>query len=439
MDQITHNNNGQHYRIAIDIAKEGSELFDLTSYFKGRVGDNRFGLQVVWSNMGSLLDTQGQKPFIQGQVGLGSIDDNKMLQMAPDASTVSYTGKPEDCGPNGQVTYYFPEQMFPKEGYFKGFIGLIDDSDGSGKARYSGVNIWFRVLDGVATMGKAAQFYISDLDAAIANSKEELRQALDTQDETVQNWIKKNQQAIQDALAAINDPKTGLWLQYQHLLEIGNQVKELFQNGEFHQKANQYNTIADMQADSMLMAGDTAIVKGSENYNDGKGGVYAIRVKRTEDNPDGVHLIALPNGTMAEMLDSITTPTYLKEHGIYPNAGTHKLGTAHLTLGDDRYPVISARIYQYGAGVPQPEGVDIAGGTASYDVGVRAVRIDPETVDIYLSPEHYRDYFSGYHLDSPEANCGGDSAYLSTGINCLQIQAHGATVDSFDVVHDFEC
>ena len=49
---VTHNNNGHHYRIAIDIAKEGAEVFDLTPYFKGRVGDNNFGLQIVWYYQG---------------------------------------------------------------------------------------------------------------------------------------------------------------------------------------------------------------------------------------------------------------------------------------------------------------------------------------------------------------------------------------------------
>lgn len=46
----------------------------------------------------------------------------------------------------------FPEQMFFKEGIFKGFIGLLDDSDDGGHTHLTGVNIWFRVLGGVAQM-----------------------------------------------------------------------------------------------------------------------------------------------------------------------------------------------------------------------------------------------------------------------------------------------
>lgn len=439
MATITHNNNGNSYRIAMDIAKEGSEVWDLTPYFKGRVGDNLFGLQVVMSNMGQLIDATGMKPYVHGQVGKYSFDDDGKIQMAADAADVTFTGEPGDCGPNGQVTYHFPEQMFPKEGIFYGFIGLMDDSDDGGHAHYTGVDVWFRVLGGVAQMGHSCDVYISELDQAITNFREKIRQVQNDDIDQFNQVLDQYKQKLLDALAAVDDPKNGLMARYSSLETMAKQVLDGIQAGQFHNKENQYDTIAKMKADSTLLDGDSAIVKGAEDYNDGKGAVYAIRSKRTEDQPDGVHLIALDNGTVAERNDSIVSQGYLHDHGIFPNAGTVKLGTAHLKLGDDQYPQFSVRIYQYGAGIPQPEGVDIAGGTASYDVQCRVVRIDPETVDVYLSPEHYTDYFSDYHLDSPEANCGTDSAYLYTGINCMQVQAHGAEMQSFDVVQDFEC
>ena len=439
MATITHNNSGNRYRIAMDIAKEGSEVFDLSQYFKGRVGDNMTGLQIVWSNMGQLMDVQGFKPYIHGEVGNYSFDNNGKLQMASDASDVTYTGNPADCGENGQVTYYFPEQMFPKEGIFKGFIGLVDDSDDNGHAHYTGVDVWFRVLGGVAQMGRACDFYISELDKAITNFRAKITQVQQDDIDQFNQVLSQYKQKLLDGLAAVDDPQKGFMARMASLETMAKQVLDAIQAGQFHEKANQYATIADLKADATLMAGDTAIVKGSEDYNDGKGAVYAIRSKRTEDNPDGIHTIALDNGTVAERNDSVVSTGYLADHGIYPNAGTKKLGTAHLKLGNDLYPVFSVRIYQYGAGIPQPEGVDIAGGTATYDVQCRVVRIDPETVDVYISPEHYKDYFSDYHLDSPEANCGTDSAYLYTGINCLQVQAHGAEMVEFDVTQDFKC
>lgn len=174
--KVTHDNNGHFYRIKMDIAKEGSSLWDLTPYFKGRVGDNRFGLQVVWTYQGRLLDTTGMKPYIEGNVGNYSFDDKKDLQLTPDAATVRYTGNPSDCQSGGRATYYFPEQMFPRDGIFKGYIGLLDDRDDSSQPHISGVTVWFRVLPGIAQMGHACDVYISDLDKALSNFKETLRQ-----------------------------------------------------------------------------------------------------------------------------------------------------------------------------------------------------------------------------------------------------------------------
>ena len=190
--KVTHDNNGRFYRIKMDLAKEGSEIWDLTPYFKGRVGDNRFGLQVVWTYQGRLLDTTGMKPYIEGNVGNYSFDDKKDLQLAPDAATVRYTGSPSDCQSGGGATYYFPEQMFPRDGIFKGYIGLLDDRDDSSQPHISGVTVWFRVLPGIAQMGHACDVYISDLDKALQNFKVKL----DQHDKDYQTQL---QQVIDDA------------------------------------------------------------------------------------------------------------------------------------------------------------------------------------------------------------------------------------------------
>lgn len=190
--KVTHDNNGRFYRIKMDLAKEGSEIWDLTPYFKGRVGDNRFGLQVVWTYQGRLLDTTGMKPYIEGNVGNYSFDDKKDLQLAPDAATVCYTGNPSDCQAGGQATYYFPEQMFPRDGIFKGYIGLLDDRDDSSQPHISGVTVWFRVLPSIAQMGHACDVYISDLDKALQNFKVKL-------DQHDQDYQTQLQQVIDDA------------------------------------------------------------------------------------------------------------------------------------------------------------------------------------------------------------------------------------------------
>lgn len=206
--KVTHDNNGRFYRIKMDIAKEGSSLWDLTPYFKGRVGDNRFGLQVTWTYQGRLLDVTGMKPYIEGNVGNYSFDDKKDLQLADDAATVHYTGSPDDCQSGGRAVYYFPEQMFPREGIFKGYIGLLDDRDSSSQPHISGVTVWFKVLPGIAQMGHACDVYISDLDEALQNFKEALRQHnIDYENQLNSNnaeFQQQLQQVITDARNAYN-------------------------------------------------------------------------------------------------------------------------------------------------------------------------------------------------------------------------------------------
>lgn len=174
--RITHNNSGHKFRIAVDIAKEGSHIWDLTPYFKGRVGDNNFGLQVTWYYQGQLMNVVGMKPYIEGLVGQYSFGKNGEIDMDPDAVPVRYDGSPDDCEEAGKATFYFPSQMFPKEGIFKGFIGVKDDRDGSKNPQISGVTIWFKVLPGIAQMGSACDAYVDELDKALQNFKDKLKQ-----------------------------------------------------------------------------------------------------------------------------------------------------------------------------------------------------------------------------------------------------------------------
>ena len=195
--RINHNNSGHKYRIAVDIAKEGSHIWNLTPYVKGRVGDNNFGLQVTWYYQGQLMNVVGMKPYIEGLVGQYSFGKNGEIDMDPDAVPVRYDGSPDDCEEAGKATFYFPSQMFPKEGIFKGFIGVKDDRDGSKNPQISGVTIWFKVLPGIAQMGHACDAYVDELDKALQNFKDRL----DQHDKDYQTQL---QQVIDDARDAYN-------------------------------------------------------------------------------------------------------------------------------------------------------------------------------------------------------------------------------------------
>lgn len=196
---VSQNNDGNYYEIAVDTAKEGAEVWSLNDWFKARVGDDGTPLVMRFYTQGQLNSFDGnQKPIIQGNVGAYSFDDQKQIVMAADAKVVSWTGDPSDMLPGGRVRYHFPQQMFPTEGAFYGFVGYVDESNGR---RLTGVNVWFRVLGGVAQMGKACDYYINDLDIALANAKEKMRQAgIDFKaatDSALQDLRTKYQQEVQ--------------------------------------------------------------------------------------------------------------------------------------------------------------------------------------------------------------------------------------------------
>ena len=194
---VTHNNGRVIYTIAIDIAKEGTEIWDLTPYFKARVNDSNAQLKVTWYQQGELLNLEGKKPYIEGNVGDYYVDDQKQIQLDGNAQPVSYNGDPIDFGEGGRATYRFPDEMFPKQGIFKGYIGVADD-----KGRVSGVTIWFKVLPGLARMGHAKEIYVSEIEdmklqfaaqqrAAINDAKQKL-------DDTVQSMNADYQKALDE-------------------------------------------------------------------------------------------------------------------------------------------------------------------------------------------------------------------------------------------------
>lgn len=286
--QITHNNNGHFYRIAIDIAKEGAEVWDLTPYFKGRVGDDNFGLQIVWYYQGRLLDVTGKTPYIKGNVGHYSFDEKKNLQMAPDADVVTSHGKSSDCQANGQVTYYFPQQMFMTDGVFKGFIGLQDDNH-----NLTGVDIWFRVLPGVANMGKACDFYVDILDKTIADFKEKIRQQSIDFDAALQQELQKEKDLIQqklDAASGAMDEDTAALEKLavsvgaiQAQIDAGNVVTlekhhedftEL-QEGQKELSVAIDNRLAKITYQPEELLNENAIKQKYPQGNDGKGAVIA--------------------------------------------------------------------------------------------------------------------------------------------------------------------
>ncbi|WP_323081673.1 family 43 glycosylhydrolase [Limosilactobacillus reuteri] len=212
--QVTHNNDGHFYTIDVDIAKEGAEVFDLSTYFKARVADNHTGLRVRWFWQGQIFNTVGKKPRVEGVVGQYSFkkgsNGTRDLVMSPDAPAVAFDGDIKDCEPGGYATYYFPGQMFPQEGLFKGTIGLVDDLDEG--AHYTSVDIWFKVYPqaGGAQMGRACDFYISELDKAIKEAEDDLIAAKKSMQKVVDDFTAKMNDLSNQITTQVNTDKAAL-------------------------------------------------------------------------------------------------------------------------------------------------------------------------------------------------------------------------------------
>nr|WP_278765451.1 NosD domain-containing protein [Limosilactobacillus mucosae] len=313
--QVTHNNDGHFYTIDVDLAKEGAEVFDLTTYFKARVADNNVGLRFRWFWQGQVFNTVGKKPRVVGLVGQYSFkkaDDgtNRELVMSPDASSVAFTGDVNDCEPGGYATYYFPEQMFPQDGMFKGTVGLLDDSGET--ARYTSVDIWFKVYPqaGGAQMGKACDYYIDELDKAIKEAEEDLKAGQKSQQQIIDEYQQKVTDLVnqlntqgQTANSMMETVKAGLTA-----LETKIKQDGLFTQAEadaFKQEilksifktVQKYRTVAAMVADSNLKEGSYVETAGYYEFADGGGAKYLI-----VDSKPATPSVALTNGLYAELI-----------------------------------------------------------------------------------------------------------------------------------------
>ena len=308
--QVTHNNDGHFYTIDVDLAKEGAEVYDLTTYFKARVADNNVGLRFRWFWQGQVFNTVGKKPRVVGLVGQYSFKKadngiNRELIMSPDASAVAFTGDVNDCEPGGYATYYFPEQMFPQDGMFKGTVGLLDDSGET--ARYTSVDIWFKVYPqaGGAQMGKACDYYISELDKTIKDAEDDLA-----------NHKKSMQQVVDEFVSKMNDLTNRLETQantdQMALDALETKIKqdglftqaeaEAFENTLKMAMVHAYPALSDMLNDSNLLAGMTATTAGYYQAGDGGGATYQLFSTEPE-----TYYEKLKSGLYAELISKKPT------------------------------------------------------------------------------------------------------------------------------------
>lgn len=174
----TTNNNGESYIVPFDIYKEGYDAYDISNWFKGRVGDNGTPFGIRWYKHGQLMDVTGMRPFIEGQVGDYTIDDSDpddpKINMDSEASNVHVVGEVNDCQEYGVAIYRLINQAMPQSGIFYGKIGVMGAQD-DGTTVMSSVDVVFKVLAGHMNMMGARKFYVSQLEKAELDFKKRLK------------------------------------------------------------------------------------------------------------------------------------------------------------------------------------------------------------------------------------------------------------------------
>lgn len=307
--------------IPMDLLRSQDETIDITDSFKGRVGDvNSYIKLWIYSN-GMVQDLDGWRIMFQGtdpehndfRTYLNFADDQKMDNIRI-----------------GRVTCYFDANIFQTEGQWEqAFFSFIDPNGNV----VSTVNIILEAMgNGIyARMGVHAKSVIEefqelvkklsdlvDQDSQEVNDKvTQLKSDLDTLGDSTKNdfnnWLANYKQALQDAMAAVNDPKDGLTVRYSSLLDMTNQIQETLKQAQFHDRPFQFDTVATMKGYASLMAGDLAITHGWDNYDDGHGTYWNIRVKHKDETPDENNVISLNNGMVAERNSSLVSADTMED------------------------------------------------------------------------------------------------------------------------------
>ena len=381
--------------IPMDLLRNQNETIDITDSFKGRVGDVNSYIKLWIHSNGMVQNLDGWRIMFQGtdhehndfRTYLNFADDQKMDNISV-----------------GRVTCYFDANIFQTEGKWEqAFFSFIDPNGNV----VSTVNFILEVMgNGIyARMGIHAKSVIEefqelvdklsklvDEDSKEANDKvAQLKADLDNLGNSTKNdftdWLNNYKQALNDAMAEINDPKDGLYVRYSQLLEMTKQIQETLKQAQFHDRPFQFDTVASMKSYAPLMAGDLVITRGWDNYDDGHGCYWNIRVKHKDETPDETNVISLDNGMVAERNSSLVSADSLEDlmYGY----------TIEIHHNQGSYPMRPAVLYYEDAIGTEANGL---GGTShgfgqinTKMIPCRAEYPDPDTIKILIPRNFYLD------------------------------------------------
>lgn len=297
-------------RLTLDLTRYQDQILDISGYFKGRVGDTDDYLPVYITSNSLPVDMRGWK------YEYGGVDNQGHAHKH--IYPVEGNGRNDQIA-LGRITLHFDERTFNVPGRWQQFYIRFIGRDGS---TVSTVDMDFNVIDDqfFAHVGNAGRDYIDEFEKILEQVtkqgntiKNKLDQAGETYSQEFSEWLAKYKKSLNDAMAEVNDPKNGLYVRYNQLLEMTKQIQETLKQAQFHDRAWQFSDVPTMQDYAPLAAGDLAITKGWDNYDDGHGAVWQIRVKHKDEVPDGTNVIELTNGMAAERNASIVTADSLED------------------------------------------------------------------------------------------------------------------------------
>ncbi|QLQ60940.1 hypothetical protein HHK02_06840 [Limosilactobacillus reuteri] len=256
--------------------ERGGLLVDMFNQFNARVGDQGTELAIQWetSKTETKINLKERELhfFATGSVGqyLEKLEDGTGFKMSADASTVSWEDK-DGAGSldDGITVAKLPKQFFPQKGIFFGYFGLKDRQGNI----FTSVNVWFRVLGGVPTMGAAIPYFVTEFDEVLERCNGKIVDALAELREKYQAEVKKNEDMSAETRAALSKLADAVGA-IQAQIDAGNVVTLKKHNEDIQKLGNEIDNRLDQIHQEVETFADLDSVKAK--YPQGKDGIFVL-------------------------------------------------------------------------------------------------------------------------------------------------------------------
>lgn len=424
-------NQGDGSRVPVDLTRWEHEEMDISGKFNARVGDTQ-DFVPMWVKSNGFPQDVRKWGLIYGGTDANMVPHRHKIECIGDLPI-----KRGDQPAVGKFTLPFDERTFNVPGKWNQFFIQFIDENGE---TVSTIDLVFDVYDNsfFAHMGDAENIYIEEFEKILQavtqkglDTQSKIQKVGDDFKSDMQTWMDKYKQALLDAIKAVNDPKDGLYIRYQQLLDMTKQIQETLKAAQFHDRIFQYATVQDMKDAVQPLPGDLVVTQGWEARDDARGGFWRIRVKRDGETANGTTIIELGTGYIAE-----------RNFGIVEDMAPIHMGTVTYEAKADAdgfvdlMPPVHMYVSKYGAGIAQVD-VDMAGGSEVSEVKVQPV-FDGSKCEIYISPADIRFRMPDINLETPSsAECEGPNVYVVSNIYTLTLSLKGAKATGFTIDKDF--